>query len=460
MKLQSPKSEFKNYRKGQAALTVALFFVFISFIVSGAFSGTAAVELKSAKSLSSSKQSYIFAEGAVEDAAYRLISGKNLPSQVVYAEDSLQATTTYASAGGTATIDVSSTQFKALRKIRSILVPGGGVSFNYGIQVGSGGLEMEQNSEVRGSGGEAGSVYSNGDVEGENGAKITGDLTVAGNNSMDGVIVLGTARAHEINDSKICGDAYYQTIDSSSFSFLNNPSGSTCPEPETPGTAFPGSADPVSKDMPISDQTIQSWKDTAASGGVINGNCGDSGSASCVIENNETLSLGPKKINGDLKLTKKQTLVITGAVYFTGNLDIDSSSGATIKCDPSFGTKSCLIITDSWVHVENNSTFQGSGTAGSYIMVLSTLAGCNGSGSGCTHHDAALDLHNNATGAIFYIPNSMAYLHNGVNITELTANKIHLDNNAVVTYEQGLANAQFDLGPSGGYKIDGWQEIP
>ena len=42
---------------------------------------------------------------------------------------------------------------------------------------------------------------------------------------------------------------------------------------------------------------------------------------------------------------------------------------------------------------------------------------------------------------------------------EITAEKIHLNQNAVVTYESGLASAQFSSGPAGGWEmLDGtWQ---
>lgn len=53
---------------------------------------------------------------------------------------------------------------------------GNGVAFNYGLQVGEGGLEMGNNSQVTSNG----SVYSNGNVTMENNATIQGDLIIAG----------------------------------------------------------------------------------------------------------------------------------------------------------------------------------------------------------------------------------------------------------------------------------------
>lgn len=63
---------------------------------------------------------------------------------------------------------------KVKRTIKIMSSRGLGVSFNYGVQVGEGGLEMKQNSKVDGS------VYSNGSIRMDNNSKITGDGWVAG----------------------------------------------------------------------------------------------------------------------------------------------------------------------------------------------------------------------------------------------------------------------------------------
>lgn len=296
--------------------------------------------------------------------------------------------------------------------------------------------------------------------------QIVGDLNFkiylgVGTSSINNIAVLGNVRANSIIKSEICGNAYYKTIDADSLNFVNYPSAPPCLLPLSSGTAFSDQPDPPIENMPISDANIEDWEKDAKSGGIINGNCGTNGVAECSIADKGILILGPKKINGNLVLTKKQTLIVSGSLYFTGYIDINSSSGATIKCDPSFGSKSCVIITDSWIHSDNNVTFQGSGTEGSYIMLLTTLAGCNGGlqSPECTHYNGAIDIHNNTLGAIFYSPDSMIHLHNGVHATEITAYKLQLENNAIITYENGLINSQFSSGPSGGWKINNWQEI-
>jgi len=282
--------------------------------------------------------------------------------------------------------------------------------------------------------------------------QITGDLNFrtyfgAGASFLDGVIVQEDAKADTITDSQICGDAYYKSIDASSLNFLNNPTTQVCGTPTTNGTAYPDSPDPPVENMPISQGNIDQWKIDAQAGGTISGN----------YSVTSDVSLGPKEITGNLLVTSNtKTLTITGTIYVHGNIDI--SNGSTIRCSASYGAGSCLIVADGWIHTSNNGTFAGSGTVGSFIMLLTTLA-CDGSfSSGCTHHDGAVDAHNNATGVIFYAQNGKVNLHNGVNITEIIAYKLALDNNATITYNQGLANTNFTSGPSGGYSIDSWQE--
>lgn len=60
------------------------------------------------------------------------------------------------------------------RTVRTQVVKGAGTSFNYGVQVGEGGLQMQNNARINGS------VYSNGNIVMTNGSRIAGDAYVAG----------------------------------------------------------------------------------------------------------------------------------------------------------------------------------------------------------------------------------------------------------------------------------------
>lgn len=455
MNFQKPKS-------GQAAIITVIFLLIIMLSAFSGFIGSALKEARAAEKNFRSRTAFFAAEAGVDDIVYRFKRGKKVSSSSSILLNGSTATITVNDFLGTKQINSSGEFLESFRFLRATLFGGEGIDFYYGAQIGSGGLKMNNNSKIEGASGIAGNIYSNGPIEGDNGAVITGDAVSAGSTGkLEDVVIYGNAYAHEIKSSNVCGDGYYQIIDSSSQSFLQNPTQPICPSPLSPGTLFSGSSDPSFQSMPIAVSTIESWKSDAAAGGAIYGSCGTAGVSGCSISDNGTLSLGPKMITGDLVLTKKQTLIITGTLYFKGNIDIDSTSGATIKCDSSFGTNSCILISDGWIHIRNSVAFQGSGTAGSYILVLSTKTNCNGGEEtpSCTHHNAALDLHNNATGAIFYIPDSMAYLHNGVLVTQLTANKLELDNNAIVRYESGLANSNFVSGPSGGWSISEWKEV-
>lgn len=63
---------------------------------------------------------------------------------------------------------------KTKRSIQIQVSKGTGIAFNYGVQVGQGGLVMHNNAKV------FGSVYSNGNITMDNGSEITGDAFVAG----------------------------------------------------------------------------------------------------------------------------------------------------------------------------------------------------------------------------------------------------------------------------------------
>lgn len=277
---------------------------------------------------------------------------------------------------------------------------------------------------------------------------ITGDLTFrtylgGGLGLINDVAVLGDARANTITDSNISGIAYCQTGSG------NNKSCNT------------SQPDPSITNMPISQGNIDEWKADAAAGGVITGNCGSGGVAGCNFSSGDTISLGPKKIVGNLIIDGNKNLNLTGVVYLTGNIDIKNSG--KIKCDGSFGVSSCIIIADGWIDTDNSATFSGSGQAGSYLMALSTIEGCNGeeglSWCGGEENDAGIILDNNVTGAIFYTTKSMIVLKNNTNVKEIIGYKVKLKQNAIIRYETGLMNVNFTSGPSGGWNIKSWKEV-
>lgn len=287
------------------------------------------------------------------------------------------------------------------------------IAFPYGVHVGRDGLEMDEGAVINGN------LFSNGDVYGDKKTKINGDATVA-STTLDKVTVNGTARARAVSNATINGDAYYQTITKSTVS----------------GASYPGSPDPAPLPLSITPEIVEQFRNDARSGGTLLGNYEPADGA--------VVSLGPKEITGDLTLENNQTLNLTGTVYVRGEITIDNN--ASIRLDASYGAYSGIILADGPIHLKNNGVFAGAGP-GSFLLFLGTAVGGG-------HHDSAFDLHNNASGAIFYATNGLINLHNNVIASELTGQKIHLSNNAVIQYDSALEDAVFTASPSGLWYIE------
>jgi hypothetical protein len=237
---------------------------------------------------------------------------------------------------------------------------------------------------------------------------------------IDNVDVTGDARANTIEDADIGGDAYYQTI-------VNT---------DVDGAEYPGSSDPGPIDMPLSDAVIAQWKSDAESGGTIAGDVS--------YTNGCNVSLGPKKITGNLTIDNNCTVTLTGTVYVVGNVSL--SNNVVLRLSSGYGANSGILLADGKVDIYNNVAFQNSGTPGSYVMVLTTNTSLDAA-------DPAMALSNNSENSIFYASDGMITVSNNAELKEVTAFKLYLENNASVQYESGLANVNFSKGPGGGWSL-------
>jgi len=263
--------------------------------------------------------------------------------------------------------------------------------------------------------------------------------------SVDGLTIGGNAHAHEIINCAITGDARYQTI-----------SGSTIG-----GTSYPGEPDPPVAALPISDSNIAEWKADALSYGILD-------SSLCNIGTDITINGGKLICPTGFNPETGAIITLKGTLWVEGDLTLENNN--ILVLDSSYGNNSGIIIVDNpgneatsgKILVENNIVICGSqglnvaedGCADSnetYILMLSTHSGVDPS--------YAIEVRNNADGAIFYAHNGIAHIKNNANLKEVTAYKLSLEENAIVTYESGLANASFSSGPGGGWSIISWNEI-
>lgn len=240
----------------------------------------------------------------------------------------------------------------------------------------------------------------------------------------------GDAWAHEVNDvDTIYGTLYCQASN-------NIGGGKTC------NTSRP---DPVEQPFPISDGNIDDWKTQATAGGTFNGNKSYSGGTSY---------LGPQKVVGNLSVGGGAILKLTGTLYVTGNISLQG--GGKIQLDPTYGSNSGVIITDGRVSAGGGGQFAGSGTSGSYILVVTT-SDCP-TGATCSGNPA-IDVSGGSGSVVLNAQKGTIEFSGGAAAKEATAHKLELTGGASVTYETGLANINFVGGPSGSWYISSWDEV-
>lgn len=162
--------------------------------------------------------------------------------------------------------------------------------------------------------------------------------------------------------------------------------------------------------------------------------------------------MGPARITGNLSVLINHSLIITGTLWVEGNITLGNNS--SVKLDSGYGSSSGIIISDGRIDMGNNTEFGGSGSEGSFILILST-SNCP-FGLGCSGD--AIELVNNSVGAILNAQNGAISFANNAVATEATAYRLILRQNVVITYESGLANVNFSTGPTGGWNVKNWRE--
>lgn len=420
------------FRGGQAVLCAVIFF--LAALSLSLFSITAPVLSieRSVHALLQSQRSLFLAEGGIEDAVYRIRTGKAIGAQETVTLGSYSAVTDITTVSGNekqivAVGDVNDYQ----RALRASLTTGVGADFSYGVQLGDGGLVLENTSRI------AGNVYSNGPVDGAGSNLILGSAVSAGPGGLiRDVHATSSAYAHNIIDVTIDADAHYQSI-----------SGST-----VGGTSYPGSPDQATSTLPITDAMVAAWESGAVAGGTI--------TSPCPYTITSNVPLGPVKINCDLIIEGSPTVTLGGPVWVTGNITVKNTP--LIRIASSLGTTSVAVIADnpanqmtsSAIGLQNSALFSGSGSSGSYVLMLSQNRSAEAGGS-----EKAVIIKNNVSGALLaYAGHGEVQIENSVNLKEVTAYRVRLKNNAEVLYETGLANLSFSSGPGGGWEIKSWGE--
>lgn len=146
--------------------------VFLSISVSTIFAVSLPViqHVKIARDSYTSKQSFYAAESLNEDLLYRLNHNLSVSTTETLTVGDASVTADITNVSGGKEITVLSEQDGIERKIKSSVQNTVGVSFNYGLQVGTGGFTMANNASV------IGNAYVNGNISG---GSITGTAIAA-----------------------------------------------------------------------------------------------------------------------------------------------------------------------------------------------------------------------------------------------------------------------------------------
>ncbi len=313
------------------------------------------------------------------------------------------------------------------RKISMIAVAipvGTNFELNFGTQAAEGGIVMANNSSV------IGATYSNGDISCGNGSSVTGDAAIGGpTGKIEGCTVGGSAQAHTLKNSDVAGDAYYQDKQNTSVG----------------GTSYPNSPDPPIQPLPLTDEHVANMKNDAAAGGIWTGDF-NPGTSVPVI-------LGPKHITGNLVLDNGETLTLTGTIWVDGHVTI--GNGSRIVLSSIYGPNSGTVLADGYIELSNNGDFAGSGNPNSFLMIMSEA-------TGGAIHGAAINISNNAVGALFYARNGDIYLQENVQGQQVTGKRLVMENNATVIFNNNIITTSFTAGTGGIWrtKKGTWSIIP
>jgi len=167
------QKEKMNGQKGQALLAGLLLFAAGTSVLLSGLGYAQTKDVGDVRISSISKQNFFSSESALEDGVYRLKTSKTLGATDQLAIAGSQGTASVTSTSDGKQITSTGTNDNYERNTSVAVSSGQGISFNYGIQAGTGGLSLSGSSGVNGS------VYSNGPITSDWSDYITGTAVAA-----------------------------------------------------------------------------------------------------------------------------------------------------------------------------------------------------------------------------------------------------------------------------------------
>ncbi len=308
---------------------------------------------------------------------------------------------------------------------------------------------------------------------------------------------VGTAWAHDVDYINIEDKAYCQTGEH----IYKNSNLQACDTSR-------GDPSPVA--FPVSDANITEWKDAVTNGiGTISGGWTYNGNLTIGSSGTTTSTL--KKVVGNLSVNCDDShdssfgdIYVTGNISFgsscevsLGNIQVDGTfstggssevtfgylkvgSSATINSDtfmknvawivgnltiggsskfqlaPNLGVSDGYVVVDGKVDVGGSGAAMGSGTNGSYIVIVTTSQ-CPFSGS-CSGNPA-INISGSAGSVVLVAPYGQVSISGSGKAKSVVGKKMLMSGSAELEYESGLTDLDFVNGPMGSWTVDSWREI-
>jgi len=182
-----------NNQGGYVVIVNTLFFLVLSGILTFGVIKPTLSSFNSSKAFMNSKQSFLLANSSLEEGLYRLKNSIPISASETITLNSESASISVADTSDGKKLTINSNVDDYQRNLEVSIIQGVGVTFNYGLQAGQGGFDLQGGAFI------LGNVYSNGDVTGSGGPYITGSATVA-NATDPSAVVSNTGPATPVYD--------------------------------------------------------------------------------------------------------------------------------------------------------------------------------------------------------------------------------------------------------------------
>jgi hypothetical protein len=167
------KKTLRKNQSGQVIITAVVFFLVISVTILVGIASPIALQVRNGADYLQTQQGYVAADSLTEEALYRLNEGRTLPASLVLSFSNSTSTALITDVGGAKQVIATGAAGTFSRVSKAVFSEEQGISINYGLQVGNGGVSMS------GSSGVTGNLYANGNISGSGSCYVTGSATAA-----------------------------------------------------------------------------------------------------------------------------------------------------------------------------------------------------------------------------------------------------------------------------------------